>query len=340
LAVDEIGLEVGYRLISLVDKNQGGELLSRIKGVRKKLSQELGFLIHAVHIRDNLELSPNEYRISFHDVTVGQGDVYPDRELAINPGQVFGKLDGLATKDPTFGLDAVWIDTSQRDDAQAMGFTVVDAGTVIATHLSQLLKNHAHKLIGQDGVQQLLDKLATNSPKLVENLVPSVLSLVEVTRVMQNLLEEGIPIRDVRTIVEALAEFGGNSQDTDAITGKVRVALGRTIFQMVNGVGHEMPVMTIDSQLEQILQGALQGIPGGLEPALIESVINQIIEASGKIEAEGKTAVALVASNIRPFLFKLLSSRMKQFYILAYEEIPADKSIKVVATIGSGHQLL
>jgi flagellar biosynthesis protein FlhA len=340
LAVDEIGLEVGYRLISLVDKNQGGELLSRIKGVRKKLSQELGFLIHSVHIRDNLELSPNEYRISFHDVTVGQGDVYPDRELAINPGQVFGELDGLATKDPTFGLDAVWIDASQRDDAQAMGFTVVDGGTVIATHLSQLLKNHAHKLIGQDGVQQLLEKLATTSPKLVENLVPSVLSLGEVTRVMQKLLEEGIPIRDVRTIVEALAEFGGKGQDTDAITGKVRVALGRTIFQMVNGVGHEMPVMTIDSQLEQILQGALQGIPGGLEPALIESVINQIIEASGKIESEGKTPVALVASNIRPFLFKLLSSRMNKFYILAYEEIPADKSIRVVATIGSGQQLL
>ena len=340
LSVDEIGLEVGYRLISLVDKNQGGELLSRIKGVRKKLSQELGFLIHSVHIRDNLELSPNEYRISFHDVTVGQGDVYPDRELAINPGQVFGELEGLATKDPTFGLDAVWIDSSQRDDAQAMGFTVVDGGTVIATHLSQLLKNHAHKLIGQDGVQQLLDKLATTSPKLVENLVPSVLTLGEVTRVMQNLLEEGIPIRDVRTIVEALAEFGGKSQDTDATTGKVRVALGRTIFQMVNGVGHEMPVMTIDSQLEQILQGALQGVPGGLEPALIESVINQIIEASGKIEAEGKTAVALVANNIRPFLFKLLSSRMDKFYILAYEEIPADKSIRVVATIGSGQQLL
>lgn len=340
LAVDEIGLEVGYRLISLVDKNQGGELLSRIKGVRKKLSQELGFLIHSVHIRDNLELSPNEYRISFHDVTVGQGDVYPDRELAINPGQVFGELDGLATKDPTFGLDAVWIDASQRDDAQAMGFTVVDGGTVIATHLSQLLKNHAHKLIGQDGVQQLLDKLATTSPKLVENLVPGILSLGEVTRIMQNLLEEGIPIRDVRTIVEALAEFGGKSQDTDATTGKVRVALGRTIFQMVNGVGQEMPVMTIDSQLEQILQGALQGIPGGLEPSLIESVINQIIDASGKIESEGKTAVALVASNIRPFLFKLLSSRMNKFYILAYDEIPADKSIRVVATIGSGQQLL
>jgi flagellar biosynthesis protein FlhA len=340
VVVDEIGLEVGYRLISLVDKKQGGELLSRIKGVRKKLSQELGFLIHSVHIRDNLDLPPNTYRISFHDVTVGQGDVYPGKELAINPGQVFGELEGQQTKDPTFGLDAIWIDSSQRDDGQAMGFTVVDCGTVIATHLSQLLKNQAYELIGQDDVQQLLDKLAKTSPKLVESLVPKLLSLGEVTKVMQNLLQEGIPIRDLRTIAEALAECGGKSQDTDALTRDVRVAMGRVIFQTVNGIGHEMPVMTLDSQLEQILQGAIQGNAGGLEPTLIESVISQIIAASGKIEAEGKTPVALVSSGIRLFLWRLLGGRMDNFYILAYEEIPASKNIKVVATIGSGQTLL
>jgi len=340
LAVDEIGLEVGYRLISLVDKNQGGELLARIKGVRKKLSQELGFLIHSVHIRDNLDLSPNEYRISFHDVIVGQGEVYPGKDLAINPGQVYGELEGVATKDPTFGLDAVWIDSSQRDDAQAMGFTVVDCGTVIATHLSQLLKNQAHELIGQDGVQQLLDKLAQTSPKLVENLVPKLLGLGEVTKVMQNLLEEGVPIRDIRTIAEALAEQGGKSQDTDTLTSQVRIALGRTIFQTVNGVGEEMSVMVLDSQLEQILQGAMQGTAGGLEPSLMESVITQVIQASGRIEAEGKSPVLLVASNIRLFLSRLLRGRMGNFYILGYEEIPASKNIKVVATIGSGQQQL
>ena len=340
MPVDEIGLEVGYRLIPLVDKNQGGELLSRIKGVRKKLSQELGFLIHSVHIRDNLDLAPNEYRISFHDVTVGQGDVHPGKDLAINPGQVHGQLDGVATKDPTFGLDAVWIDSSQRDDAQAMGYTVVDCGTVVATHLSQLLKNHAHELIGQDAVQQLLDKLGQSSPKLVENLVPKLLGLGEVTKVMQNLLEEGIPIRDMRTIAEALAEHGAKSQDTDTLTGQVRVALGRVIFQTVNGVGQEMSVMTLDSQLEQILQGAIQGAPGGLEPSLIENVINQIMEASSRIEAEGKAPVLLVASNIRLFLSRLLGGRMDNFYILAYEEIPASKNIKVVATIGSGQPQL
>tara|TARA_B110000238_G_scaffold189210_1_gene221065 strand:- start:347 stop:1639 length:1293 start_codon:yes stop_codon:yes gene_type:complete len=334
MAVDEIGLEVGYRLIALVDKNQGGELLSRIKGVRKKLSQELGFLIHSVHIRDNLELSPNEYRLSFHDVTVGDGNVFPGKELAINPGQVFGELEGLAIKDPTFGLDAVWIEATQRDDAQAMGYTVVDCGTVIATHLSQLLKNQAHELIGQDGVQQLLDKLARTSPKLVENLVPKLLGLGEVTKVMQNLLEEGIPIRDVRTIAEALAEHAGKSQDIDVLTSQVRISLGRTIFQSVNGVAHEMSVMTLDTQLEQILQGAIQGSPGGLEPSLMERTINEIIEASGRIEADGKTPVMLVASSIRLFLSRLLRTRMASFYILAYEEIPASKTIKVVATIG------
>lgn len=340
VAVDEVGLEVGYRLISLVDKNQGGELLARIKGVRKKLSQELGFLIHSVHIRDNLDLSPNEYRISFHDVTVGQGEVYPGKDLAINPGQVYGELDGVATKDPTFGLDAVWIDSSQRDDAQAMGFTVVDCGTVIATHLSQLLKNHAHELIGQDSIQQLLDKLAQTSPKLVENLVPKLLGLGEITKVMQNLLEEGVPIRDIRTIAEALAEQGGKSQDTDTLTSQVRIALGRTIFQTVNGVGDEMSVMVLDSQLEQILQGAMQGTAGGLEPSLMESVIGQVIQAAARIEAEGKSPVLLVASNIRLFLSRLLRGRMGNFYILGYEEIPASKNIKVVATVGSGQPQL
>lgn len=333
--VDEIGLEVGYRLISLVDKNQGGDLLSRIKGVRKKLSQELGFLVHSVHIRDNLDLSPNNYRISLHDVIAGEGEVFPGRELAINPGQVFGELEGVVTKDPTFGLDAVWIDASQRDEAQTMGYTVVDSSTVIATHLSQILKNQAHELIGQDGVQQLLDKLGKASPKLVESLVPGVMGLSEVTRVVHNLLEEGIPVRDMRTIAEALSDHGGKGQDSDALTAKVRVALGPAIFQTVNGTTREMPVMVLDSQLEQILLSSVQGSPGGLEPSLMDAVIQQVIQASGKLETDGHNPVLLVASNIRLFLSRLLKGRMSNFYILAYEEIPPSKSIRVVATIGS-----
>lgn len=342
--VDEIGLEVGYRLISLVDKSQGGELLGRIKGVRKKLSQELGFLVHSVHIRDNLDLSPNEYRISFHDVTVGDGEVFPGKELAINPGQVYGELDGMNVKDPTFGLDATWIEPNQRSDAQTMGFTVVDCGTVIATHLSNLLKTHAHELIGQDGIQQLLDKLARTSPKLVENLVPKILGLGEVTKVAQNLLEEGVPIRDMRTIAEALAEFAPKSQDTDALTAHVRVALGRTIFQMVNGVGQEMPVISLEPQLEQILQGAIQGAmqggAGGLEPTLIENTINQIIEASARFSAQGNTPVMLVAGNIRAFLSRLIRSRLPTLYVLAYEEVPANKTIKVTEVVGGNQGML
>jgi flagellar biosynthesis protein FlhA len=334
--VDEIGLEVGYRLISLVDRNQGGDLLARIKGVRKKLSQELGFLVHSVHIRDNLDLSPNSYRISLHDVVVGEGEVFPGRELAINPGQVFGELEGVATRDPTFGLEAVWIDPSQRDDAQSKGYTVVDSSTVIATHLSQLLKNHARELLGQDGTQQLLDKLARSSPKLVENLVPTTMSLAEVTRVLQNLLEEGVPVRDMRTIAEALAaQAGKEKKDVEELTARVRVALGPAIFQAVNGTAREMPVMVLDSQLEQILNNSLQGGAGGHEPTLVDSVIRQVMDGSRKLEAEGRTPVLLVSSGLRAFLSRLLRGRMENFYILAYEEIPPNKSIRVVATIGS-----
>ncbi|PLW68337.1 flagellar biosynthesis protein FlhA [Pseudohalioglobus lutimaris] len=337
--VDEIGLEVGYRLISLVDRNQSGELLSRIKGVRKKLSQELGFLVHSVHIRDNLDLPPNNYQISFHDVMVGEGEVYPGKELAINPGQVYGQLEGAVTKDPTFGLDAVWIDPGLRSDAQAMGYTVVDGSTVIATHLSHLIKTNAAELIGQDGVQQLLDKLAQSSPKLVENLVPKLLDLGMVTKVMQNLLSEGIPIRDVRTIAEALAEQGANSQDTDALTARVRVALGRAICQAVTGVGREMTAITLDAQLEQILQRTVQGGAGGLEPSLIEGVINQIAEAAMRLEAEGSSAVLLVSGGIRLLLSRLVRSRLPELYVLAYEEVPASKTIKVVEVIGGQAQL-
>ncbi len=332
--VDAIGLEVGYRLISLVDRNQGGDLLSRIKGVRRKLSQELGFLVHSVHIRDNLDLAPNTYRISLHDVIVGEGEVFPGRELAINPGQIFGELEGVATRDPTFGLPAVWVDPSQRSDAQTKGYTVVDSSTVIATHLSQLLKNHAHQLIGQDDVQKLLDKLAKSSPKLVENLVPGVMSLGEITRVLQNLLEEGIPVRDMRTIAEALADQAGKSQDSDALTSRVRIALGPSIFQSINGTGDEMPVMALDSKLEQILLNSVQQGAGGLEPSLLDSMIRQVMAASAKLEAEGSNPVLLVAGNIRLFLSRLLRGRMANFYILAYDEIPSSKSIRVVATIG------
>ena len=333
--LDQIGLEVGYRLIPLVDAGQGGDLLSRIKGVRKKLSQELGFLVDSVHIRDNLDLGPNKYRISIHGVSMGEGEVIPDRELAINPGQVFGNIDGIATKDPTFGLDALWISPSQRDAAQTAGYTVVDSSTVSATHLSQLLKNNAAKLVGQDDVQQLLERLKQSAPKLVENLVPGTMSLADVTRVVHNLLDEGVPIRDMRTIAETLSIHRGLENNPDELTAQVRVALGPSIFQSVTGMAAELPVMVLDPQLEQMMSSAVQSNQGVIEPNLLDTMVKGIGEAAGKMEAEGASPVLLVSGIIRGFLSKLLRGRMSNFYILAYEEIPGDKNIRVVTTVGS-----
>ncbi|MDH5660028.1 MAG: flagellar biosynthesis protein FlhA, partial [Gammaproteobacteria bacterium] len=251
--VDTIGLEVGYRLIPMVDKDQGGQLMARIKGVRKKLSQELGFLIPAVHIRDNLELPPNGYRITLMGVSVGEADIQPDKDMAINPGQVYGTISGVDTTDPAFGLEAKWIEGAQRDQAQTLGYTVVDSNTVIATHLSQLLQTHANELLGHEEVQHLLDKLAESAPKLVENLVPDTLNLGIIVKVMQSLLAEGIPVRDIRTIAETLAEYATRSQDPDELTSAVRTSLGRMIVQQINGMAAELSVITLDPNLEQLL---------------------------------------------------------------------------------------
>ena len=332
--LDSIGLEVGYRLIPLVDVSQGGDLLSRIKGVRKKLSQDLGFLVDSVHIRDNLDLGPNVYRLTIHGVVMGEAELLPDRELAINPGQVFGEVDGIPAKDPSFGLDALWIDPSNRESAQTAGYTVVDCSTVVATHLSQILKNNAAKLVGQDDVQQLLDRLKQNSPKLVENLVPGVMSLADVTRVIHSLLDEGVPIRDMRTIAETLSLQRGSEKSPDEMVSQVRVALGPSIFQSVTGQAHELPVMVLDPQLEQIMGNAIQNNNGVIEPNLLDTVVTGISEGSGKMEAEGASPVLLVSGAIRGFLARLLRGRMANFYILAYDEIPADKNIRVVTTVG------
>src|SRR6204780_4262567 len=267
-AVDLIGLEVGYRLIPLVDRNQGGELMGRIKGVRKKLSEELGFLVQAVHIRDNLELGPNSYRITILGAPVGESEVFPDRELAINPGQVSGTLQGSATKDPAFGLEAVWIEKSRRDQAQAQGYTVVDASSVIATHLSHLLQSHAHELLGHEEVQQLLNRLGKTAPKLIEDLVPKLLPMSVVVKVLQYLLLERVPIRNLRTICETLAELAPKTQDPIALVAAVRVAMGRTIVQNIGGLRQELPVITLDPALEQVLQDSMTGgdTSPGFEP--------------------------------------------------------------------------
>jgi flagellar biosynthesis protein FlhA len=337
-AVDLIGLEVGYRLIPLVDRNQGGELMGRIKGVRKKLSEELGFLVQAVHIRDNLELGPNSYRITILGAPVGESEVFPDREMAINPGQVSGAaIPGSATKDPAFGLDAVWIDKARREQAQAQGYTVVDASSVIATHLSHLLQSHAHELLGHEEVQQLLNRLGKTAPKLIEDLVPKLLPMSVVVKVLQYLLLERVPIRNLRTICETLAELAPKTQDPVALVAAVRVALGRTIVQNIGGLRQELPVITLDPALEQVLQdsmaGGVDGSPG-FEPGLADRIQTALGDSARRQDAAGEPAVLLVAPKIRPWIARLMRHSTPSLSVLAYNEIPENRRIRVIAAVG------
>ena len=337
--VDMVGLEVGYRLIPLVDKNQGGQLMPRIKGVRKRLSQQLGFLVHPVHIRDNLDLPPNAYRITLMGVSVGEGEIYPDRDLAINPGQVFGSIEGITTKDPSFGLDAVWVEPVEKEKAQTLGYTVVDASTVVATHLSQILQEHAHELIGHEEVQQMLDVLAKTSPKLVENLVPKVLPIGVVVKVLQNLLREQVPVRDIRTIAETLAETSPKSQDPGELSANVRVALRRSIVQQIHGTSLELPIITIDPALEQILLQSLQadGSNGlGIEPGLAGHLQKSVTDTVNRLSMEGQPTVMVVTPEIRPWLARWLRVTNRGLHVLSYHELPDNKQIKVVATLGQG----
>ncbi len=338
--VDMVGLEVGYRLIPLVDRNQGGQLLARIKGVRKKLSQEMGFLMPSVHIRDNLDLQPNAYRLTLMGVSVAEAEVYPDRELAINPGQVFGALNGIAAKDPAFGLEAVWIDPSQRDQAQSLGYTVVDASTVVATHLNQVLHKHAHELLGHEEVQQLLQLLAKSSPKLAEELVPGLISLSTLLKVLQALLQEQVPVRDIRTIAEAIANVAVKSQDPAAMVAAVRVALARAIVQSIVGLDLELPVITLEPRLEQILlnsmnkagQGSEEGIL--LEPGMAEKLQRSLVEAAQRQEMLGKPVILLVAGPVRVMLSRFARLAVPSIHVLAYQEIPDNKQVTIVATVG------
>ncbi|MBA1445644.1 MAG: flagellar biosynthesis protein FlhA [Chromatiales bacterium] len=336
--VDLIGMEVGYRLIPLVDRNQGGQLMNRIKGVRRKLSQELGFLIPSVHIRDNLDLSPNAYRITVNGVTAAEAEIFPDRDLAINPGRVFGELQGTPTKDPTFGLDAVWIEHEQRDHAQTLGFTVVDASTVVATHLSEILSNQSHELLGHEEAQQLLDSLSRTAPKLVEDLIPKVISLSVFLKILQNLLAEHIAIRDIRTIAETLADHAVRSQDPGVLTAAVRVALSRGIVQQLIGSTQEIPVAVLDPQLEQILQQTLQASEegqAGFEPGLAERLQQALAETAANMETAGQESVLLVAAPIRPWMARFAKHAAPGMHILSYNEIPDNRQIKVISTIGN-----
>ncbi|MET1254776.1 flagellar biosynthesis protein FlhA [Aliikangiella maris] len=337
--VDQIGLEVGYRLIPMVDPAQDGKLMGRIKGVRKKISQELGFLISPVHIRDNLDLSPNAYRIAILGATVGEAEVYPDKEMAINPGQVFGSLEGIATHDPAFGLEAVWINSDQKDNAQALGYTVVDASTVIATHLSHLIQNHAAELFGHEEAEQMLKGLAKSAPKLAETLVPDNISLGTLVKVLQSLLVEQVPLKDMRTIAETLAEFSNRSQDPAVLTSAVRIALSRLIVQNINGLAPEIPVVTLSPDLEQILQQSLTTGGGevGIEPGLADRIQSSLKDVVAQQEAAGQPAILLTAPALRPSLAKFARFGIKGLHVLSYQEIPDNKQIKVIATVGNSN---
>ncbi len=339
--VDVLGLEVGYRLIPLVDKNQNGQLLSRIKGVRKKLSQELGFLMPSVHIRDNLDLAPNAYRITLMGVRSGSAEVYPERELAINPGQVFGKIQGTETKDPAFGMEAVWIDPEQREQAQTLGYTVVDASTVVATHLNQVMHKHAHELIGHEEVGRLLEMLGRQSPKLAEQF-PEKVPVNVLLKVLQNLLSEGIPVRDIRTIAEAIVEAAQKSQDPGQLTAAVRIALSRLIAETVSGGEETLPVITLEPDLEQLLVKSIhQSRQAGageetvaLEPGMAERLQKSLNDAARRQEVAGKPAILLVAAPIRAMLARFVRYGGAQMHVLSYQEVPDDRQITIVATVG------
>ena len=335
--VDVLGLEVGYRLIPLVDRNQSGELLKRIKGVRKKLSQEFGFLVPSVHIRDNLDLLPNAYRITLLGVTVGESDIHIDKWLAIDPGEVFGRIDGITTKDPAFGLAAVWIDPNQKEAAQSLGYTVVDASTVVATHLNQIMQDHASELLGHDDVQKLVDLLGESAPKLAEQLVPGSVSLSGLLKILQSLLAEKIPIRDLRTIAESITEASATNKDPNAMLLAVRSGLGRLIVQNIYGGEQTLDVITLEPELEQLLdQARRQGSDSApvLEPGLADRLSRSLISAAEQQEIAGKPAVVLVSAALRGMLARFVKLSRRVIHVLAFEEIPDNKQITVVATIG------
>ena len=336
--VDVIGLEIGYGLIPLVNTETGGQLMTRVKGVRKKLSAELGYLIQPVRIRDSLTLDPDHYTIIINGVVRGKGEAKVGRELAISPGQVYGKLEGIPTKEPAFGLDAVWIDPSQRDYARTLGYTVVDAATAIATHLNKVLRDSASELLSRDETQQLLDKLASKFPKLIEDVVPAKLSLGVVTKVLQTLLEEGVSIRDMRSIMEALSDACSKTQDPAELTGLVRPRIGRMIIQTLLENQETLPVMTLDPALEQMLHNVLQQHRGDLanvvlEPGLAEGLFRALRNSTKNVEEAGNNAVLVVSPVLRPWLSRAARHRVEGLTVLSYAEIPDDQSVKVIETV-------
>jgi flagellar biosynthesis protein FlhA len=334
--LDVLALEVGYRLIALVDRTQDGELLRRITGIRKKFAQEVGFLPPAVHISDNLELKPNGYRILLKGVVVGEGEAVPGMYLAINPGNATQALVGTATKEPAFGLPAVWIEAGHRAQAQLGGHTVVDAGTVVATHLNTLMQRHAASLLGRQEVQSLLEHFGKFAPKLAEDLVPKLIALATFQKVLQNLLDEGVAVRDLRSIVETLGEYATRTQETSELTARVRCALGASVVQQLFGAAPELQVMVLEPELEKLVQQAFGSGPAlGLEPGLADAVLREAQAAVRRVESLGQPPVLLAPDALRWPLARLLRRALPQLRVLAHCEIPDSRSIRVTSVLGA-----
>ena len=336
--IDTIALEVGYRLIALVDNKQDGDLLKRIKAIRKKFAQEIGFLPPAVHLRDNLELRPSVYRILLKGVCMGEGEVFPNQHLAINPGRVTMQLPGPQTTDPAFGLPAVWISDDQKEKANAAGYTVVDASTVVATHLSHILQTSAAQLLGRTETQQLLDHCAKSSPKVVEDLTPKLLDVAVIQKVLQNLLEESVHIRDLRTIFETLLENGVRTKNPLELTAAVRIALGRAIVQALAGTTEDLNVLVMEPKLEQMITHAHTAAGQdqvGIDPNLAENLARQTADAAGRQEQLGQSPVLLVPDALRLSMARLLKRAAPNLRVLSHSEIPENRTIRVAQVVGA-----
>ena len=335
--VDVIGIQLGYGLIPLIEQGATGKLLQRVKGIRKKLSSDFGFLLPTIRIRDNLDIPPSDYKIVLNGTVRGSGTIEIGRELAINPGQVLEEVEGSKTKEPAFGLDAVWIREQDREYAQAVGYTVVDSATVIATHLNHLLRSSTDEVFTFDIAQELLDKLAESSPKLLEDYIPEKLDLGSLVRILQNLLAEGVPLSDMRSILETIAENTAKSKDTDFLTSSVRARLGRLIVQQTTIPGSTMEVMTLEPELEQLLTTMLTSAPSreevALDPDLSSSFFQAVAESIEEFEQDEKQPILVVSPTIRAWLATLIRKGGGDISVLSYREIPDDQSIRVVKTI-------
>ncbi|HCY17568.1 MAG: flagellar biosynthesis protein FlhA [Curvibacter sp. GWA2_64_110] len=328
--VDQLGLELGYRLITLVDKNRQGDLLTRIKGVRRKFAQEVGFLPPPVHVRDNLELKPSGYRITLRGVIVGESEAFPGMYLAINPGGITTPLLGTATTDPAFGLPAHWIDERQKEAAQMAGFTVVDSETVMATHLSHLMQVHAAKLLSRTETQQLVEHVSKLAPKLIEEVVPKMVSIAVFQKILQLLLEESVHIRDIRTIIESIAEHANATTDPAELARRVRVALSPAIVQQIYGPSRELNVIAIDPPLERLLVQALGNASGpALDPGVADMLSRTAAEVALKQEEIGVPACLLVPDAIRNAIARLVRRVAPRLQVLAHSEIPETHTIRI-----------